>query len=257
LTKPDYGLDAPPVVRNLIVAGACCLVAGFVGFGLLAGIQPALAVGVLIAMLFSVLCFLVTVAAMAWSSRRGKLRLRERLVDSLGLQGSEVVLDVGCGRGLLLNYAAKKLSSGKAIGLDLWQTEDLSGNALEVTLSNARRENVVDKVEVRSGDMRKMPFPDESVDIVLSNIAVHNIVDQTGREQAIREISRVLRPGGRAVIADFRHVEEYASILKSLHWSSVEVSARNFLIFPPVRVLRGTKPGPRARADQGSGSETP
>jgi len=242
LNKPDYGLDAPPVVRNLIIAAACCLVAGLIGFGVLVGTHPSLAFGVLIVMVFSVLCFLVTVAAMVWSSRRGKLRLRQRLIDSLDLKGNEVVLDVGCGRGLLLNYAAKKLSSGKAVGLDLWQTEDLSGNAPEVTLANARLEGVADRVEIRSGDMRGMPFPDESVDAVLSNIAIHNIADQAGREQTIKEINRVLRPNGRVVLADFRHIEEYAATFKSLGWNAVEISARNFLIFPPVRVLRGVKP---------------
>ena len=50
---------------------------------------------------------------MTWSSKVGKLRERERLMDALGLRGDETVLDVGCGRGLLLNAAARRLTTMK------------------------------------------------------------------------------------------------------------------------------------------------
>ncbi len=57
---------------------------------------------------------------MVWSSRVAKLKLRDRLLDSLALKGDEKILDVGCGRGLLLIGAAKRLKTGKATGIDVW-----------------------------------------------------------------------------------------------------------------------------------------
>jgi cyclopropane fatty-acyl-phospholipid synthase-like methyltransferase len=70
------------------------------------------------------------------------------------------VLDVGCGRGLLLIGAAKRLTTGKAVGVDIWQTEDLSGNRPEATLENARLERVAERVGVKDGDARRLPFAD-------------------------------------------------------------------------------------------------
>jgi len=241
LKRPDYGLDAPPVVGNLTVAGGSCLAAAGVGYLLLRTSNPGFAVAFFIILLFSSFCFFLTVLAMIWSSRWGKLLARDRLMDSLDLKDGESVLDVGCGRGLLLIGAAKKLQSGKAIGLDIWQTEDLSGNAPEVPLGNARLEGVADRVEAKSGDMRKMPFPDFTFDAVVSNIAIHNIPDIEGRRKAIAEIDRVLRTGGRIGIMDFR-VDEYVDSLRSLGWVDLRVSKRSLLIFPPVRMLTGTKP---------------
>ncbi len=77
---------------------------------------------------------------MIWDSKVGKLWSRDRLLDALKLRGDELVLDVGCGRGLLLIGAAKRLTTGKALGVDIWNVEDLSGNRPEATLENARLE---------------------------------------------------------------------------------------------------------------------
>jgi len=150
---------------------------------------------------------------MIYDSKIGKLRERERLLDLVPWRGSETVLDVGCGRGLLLIAAARRLQTGKATGLDLWQAEDLTGNKPESTLENAQCEGVLNRVEVTTGDMRKMPFPDSCFDVVVSNVAIHNVYDRAGRERTMSEIARVLRPGGRVVIHDIRHVSEYASNL--------------------------------------------
>ena len=136
---------------------------------------------------------------MLWSSKIGKVREREKLLDRIPWTGAERVLDVGCGRGLLLVGAARRLTTGRAVGIDIWQAEDLSGNRPEATLENARLEGVADRVEVQTADMRKIPFPDGSFDVVVSSQAIHNIYDSAGRAQAIGEIARVLAPGGRAL----------------------------------------------------------
>ena len=90
--------------------------------------------------------------------------------------------------------------------------------------------------------MRNLPFPDESMDAVISSIAIHNVLDRDGREKAIREIARVLKPKGRIAIQDFRNIDEYVNTLKDTGWNDVESSGLNFMIFPPVRIITGQKP---------------
>ncbi|MBI1853417.1 MAG: class I SAM-dependent methyltransferase [Planctomycetes bacterium] len=210
--KPDYGIDAPGVVRNLFIAAVGGLTLYLTArFGLWSG---AIAhVGISYAGLWAGLGSGIMGSWMLYDSKIGKLREREKLLDLVPWRGDESVLDVGCGRGLLLIGAARRLKTGKAAGLDLWQAEDLTGNHPDATRENARREGVADRVDVTSGDMRKMPFPDASFDIVVSNVAIHNVYEREGREMTMREIARVLKPGGRVVIHDIRHVGQYASAL--------------------------------------------
>lgn len=153
---------------------------------------------------------------MLWSSKVGKIRSRERLLGHITWTGGEQVLDVGCGRGLMLIGAAKRLTTGKAFGIDKWQEEDLANNTPEGTLENARIENVLDRIVVKTADMRELPFERDSFDVVLSCSAIHNIYSKAERGKAISEIARVLKPGGQALIDDIRHVDEYAaSFLRS------------------------------------------
>ncbi|MFO0984962.1 MAG: class I SAM-dependent methyltransferase [Planctomycetota bacterium] len=210
--KADYGIDAPGVVRNLFTAAGA-------GIALHLGVRSGLWSGVIAhidvarsALWAGIGCGLMG-CWMLYDSKIGKLRERERLLDRVPWRGDEAVLDVGCGRGLVLIAAARRLTTGKAVGLDLWQAADLTGNAPAATLENARRERVSDRVAVGTGDMRAMPFADASFDVVVSNVAIHNVYDRAGRDQAMREIARVLKPGGRVAIHDIRHGNEYASAL--------------------------------------------
>lgn len=212
--KADYGLDAPGVVRNLALVAAIGLVL-FLSAAI--GWWSGEVVGMPIASLglgFFVTCG-TTAAAMVYGSKFGKVRGREKLLDLLPWRGDEQVLDVGCGRGLLLIEAAKRLTTGKATGVDIWQTEDLSGNRPDATRENARLEGVVDRVDVRTADMRELPFPDQSFDIIVTSWAVHNLCESKDREKALREIARVLKPRGRLLLRDIKHGPEYAAVLKS------------------------------------------
>lgn len=234
---PDYGLDAPGVVRNLFIAAGVALltfltIATHLWSGKLTlgggdfNLRP-LSVGL-------TLGCLGMGAWMAWDSKVGKVRERERLLDLLTWTGRERVLDVGCGRGLLLIGAAKRLmrdvegGGGSAAGIDLWQEQDLAGNRPEAVLENARLEGVADLVEVHTADMRKIPFSDGAFDTVLSMNAIHNVYSRAGRAAAIAEIARVLKPGGTALIVDVRHIREYAEALRAAGCSSVGLASTDF-----------------------------
>ncbi len=121
----------------------------------------------------------------------------------------------------MLVAAAKRLSTGKAVGIDLWRSEDQADNRPDAPLSNARLEGVADRVEVQTADMRQLPFSDGSFDVVLSHWAVHNLRDAQQRSQAIAEMARVLKPGGYIVLADIEHHAEYAATFASLGLSDI------------------------------------
>jgi arsenite methyltransferase len=213
--RPDYGIDAPSVIRNLFIAAVVGVSAWTVTMLISVSGRfdtPRLAL-VITGMGFTtgIGCGLMA-AWMLYYSKIGKLRNREWLLNRIRWSGRERVLDVGCGRGLLLNGAARRLNSGWATGIDVWNAEDLTGNRPEAVLDNARRERVDERVSVQTADMRKLPFANAVFDVVVSSAVIHNLYNPADRAEAIREIARVLAPGGHALIQDIRHHRQYARI---------------------------------------------
>lgn len=197
--KPNYGIDALPVVRNLALLGLAAIVLFFSSYAasFLAGFRR---------MFFELfLSFSITALLMVLYAKFGKFRHRDRMLNMINWRGDEQVLDVGTGRGLLMIGAAKRLTEGKSFGIDIWNAADLSGNKIENTLQNAALEGVTEKIEIREVDAQKMNFADETFDVVLSNLCLHNIPTKAGRAEACREIARVLKPGGVAVLSDFKN----------------------------------------------------
>ena len=187
--RPRYGIDAPPVPAVLGAAGlACCLAA--------ARWRPGR-----IALAAAGTVLLANAGVYLHTTLRGKLRSWERELDRADLRGNEQLLDLGCGRGVVLIAAARRLPTGRAVGADRW-TRDQSGNSPEGTLANAAAAGVADRVEVRTADLTALPFPDGSFDVVTSAMAIHNIHTAELRYRALDEAMRVLRPGGQLLIAD-------------------------------------------------------
>src|SRR6185436_5889430 len=126
--KVDYGVDAPGVVRNLVlvaVAGLAIWLTAAVGWWSGRIDIPLSKVHIILPLSRMVIWPAVACGLMAcwmvWDSKIGKVREREWLLDRIAWSGAERVLDVGCGRGLLLIGAAKRLTTGSAVGIDLWQ----------------------------------------------------------------------------------------------------------------------------------------
>jgi arsenite methyltransferase len=209
--RGSYGIDAPYVFGGLTV-----LCAVFLVFAIVNGVQS----GRWWAMI-SVGFMLFILGFVYHTTLRGKFLVWSELLDKLNLRGDERILDMGCGRGAVLLMAAQHLTTGRAVGVDLWRGYDQSGNNADATRRNAEAEGVSDRVELHTGDMTKLPFENESFDVVVSSLAIHNIPGQAGREKAVDEAVRVLQPGGRLLIADIQSTGRHESHLAKIGMESV------------------------------------
>ncbi len=135
---------------------------------------------------------------------RGRLRgLRHRAADLARLQPGETVLDVGCGTGTLALIAKERVGdTGHVFGIDPGPRQIARARA-----KAARRGSPID---FRVGVIERLPLPDQSFDVVLSTLMMHHLPDDLKR-RGLSEIARVLKPGGRLVIVDFKRSEKHAA----------------------------------------------
>src|ERR1035438_3383860 len=158
--KPDYGIDAPHVLRNLFLFGVPCLLLGIVGpehviLGpLFIHLRP-MFFGTGLLLILEGLLYLSYVKV-------GKFHHRDLILSLHSWRGDEEVLDVGCGRGLLLAGAAKKLAglggSGRATGIDIWSNKDMGGNSESATRHNLELEGISDCCTLLGVPVQEMPF---------------------------------------------------------------------------------------------------
>ncbi len=209
--RPRYGVDAPGVMWGLLGSGLGFLLLGFACRVFFRVPWTAWTLQPVFFVAAGVLLFLFS--CMTAYALNGKIRQRDFMLSRVQWRGDEQVLDIGTGRGLLLVGAAKRLKTGKAIGIDVWRSEDLSANTPDAARRNAELEGVASLVEVRDGDARDLAFADDSIDVVLSLLCIHNIEPEEGRVVACREIARVLKLGGTALIGDYLPTHNYAKTL--------------------------------------------
>ncbi len=235
----EYGIDAPGVIRNLLILGAVCL--------LLALFAPAaLHLGPVVIIsrsFFWPAGFLLGQGfLMLLYSLHGKFSHRDRMLAFHLWRGDEQVLDVGTGRGLMLIGAAKRLTVGQATGIDVWNKEDLSGNSAAATQRNLAIEGVANLCTLVSESAQQMSFPDATFNVIVSNLCLHNIYDKVARQQACAEIARVLKPGGITIISDYKLTKEYAETFRQNGLVVDRKAADWFRTFPPLTTIVARKP---------------
>jgi len=182
----------------------------------------------------------------------GKARVLRRLtVDQALIQSGDSVLDVGCGTGEVTLPAKIRAKDGKVYGID---------PAPEM-IAVARRKAAYKKLDIdfRVGVIESLPFPDASIDVITSSLMMHHLPEDL-KARGLTEIYRVLKPGGRLLIADFmrptgsflnhifiaftRHqglksgIEDLQKLLKAAGFNQIVQSDETVLLIGFVRAIK-------------------
>jgi ubiquinone/menaquinone biosynthesis C-methylase UbiE len=125
----------------------------------------------------------------------GERSFREKLLMPAHLQPGESVLDVGCGTGTLAIAAKRRVGpAGTVYGVD--------ASPEMIARASKKAKKAGAEVIFQTGLAESLPFPDARFDAVLSTVMLHHL-PRDARQQGLREMRRVLKPGGRLLAVDF------------------------------------------------------
>lgn len=125
-----------------------------------------------------------------------------RVIEAAEVEPGASVLDVGTGTGALALALARQLPTGHVTGVDP------TAEMLQRAQRGARQAGLAESIEFHCAPAEALPFPDASFDAVVSSIALHH----TQVRKSLREMVRVLKPGGRLSIADPARNPRWASV---------------------------------------------
>lgn len=146
-------------------------------------------------------------------SYKGKRQMSKQIIDGVAeyvnIPDGGKGLDVGCGSGALTIACAKRNPNASFMGIDRWGKEYASFNR-NLCENNAQAEGV-SNVSFRQGDATKLPFDDETFDVVTSNYVYHNIPSKD-RQAILLETLRTLKKGGTFAIHDIMSNSKYGDM---------------------------------------------
>ncbi|XP_010905461.3 uncharacterized protein [Elaeis guineensis] len=209
----------------------------------------------------SALCLLYATGDVLYSSLALRWEMAQRMVAAVpDWSAVRTALDVGCGRGMLLNAVAMQMkkegSGGRVVGLDGRRETAVAA------LRRARVEGVQEYVTCREGDARRLPFADGYFDIVVSAVHLSGLGRRASgkspaaaaaeRGRGLGEMVRVLKPGGMGVVWDLVCGPEYAQRLREMRMEDVRVSDRVTAYMVRSHIVSFRKP-----LDSAAGMESP
>lgn len=177
--------------------------------------------------------------------------LRRTTVDEALIQPTDSILDVGCGTGEVALLAKTRAKEGNVYGIDP------APEMISVARSKAARRKL--DVDFRVGVIEALPFPDASMDVVTSSLMMHHLPEEL-KIRGLAEIYRVLKPGGRLLIADFMRptgsfinhlfiaftqhqgmqsgIEDLQKLLKNVGFSEVKKTDKDVLVIGFMRAIK-------------------
>ena len=197
----DYGNWMP---RKFLFIGATT------GIGLILGVVfiPVLWLRIIIGIIACFVLYMLFIAVRGYYyfSARGEnlqVKIYNLVVEHLDWDGSGTCLDIGCGHAPLSIAIAKKFPGAKIISSDYWGKSAFEYSEKQCRI-NAQLEKVEEQIEFVHANAALLPFPDESVDAIVSNLVFHEVADFKMKEKhkAFLEAVRVLKKGGVFSVQD-------------------------------------------------------
>lgn len=139
---------------------------------------------------------------------------KKRLIEQAGIRKEHRILDLGCGTGTLTLLVKRAHPDTKVTGLD--------GDPKVIEIARVKIKKAGVDVKLDRGMSFKLPYPDNSFDRILSSLLFHHLTPEN-KLKTMKEVSRVLRPGGELHVAD---------------WGKAQNKLMRIL-FLPVQILDG------------------
>ena len=190
--KPNYGNWI--TTRFIYIPAVVCLI--FMGLAIKFPLLVAFAA------LFLFVSLYFAYARYLFSPRGGNVQnqVRGLVLSNLDWNEAGQLLDIGCGSGALTLELAKKYEGTQIIGIDYWGKQwEYSKKLCE---KNAEIEGVAERVTFQKASAADLPFDDDSMDVVVSNLVFHEVGGVKDKKELIREALRVVKKGGKFVFQD-------------------------------------------------------
>ena len=220
-TKPDYRNWVPVSLLRNFIGGTIItfiLFIIFAGTDLVFSGTPRIICGIILGIGDLILLFSSIMLSFMYRTfdYRGKRKLAKTIIEGVAqyveIPDGGVGLDVGCGSGALTIACAKRNPKAIMVGCDIWSGSYKVEFSKNICQENAKAEDV-SNVRFEVGNAVKLPFEDESFDVVTSNYVYHNIMGHN-KQKLLLETFRVLKKGGFFVIHDIMKKSNYGNIQK-------------------------------------------
>ncbi len=208
----QYGnwVSIPLIVKVSVASLVCCASA------ILLSLFPLGAVGSVlrsVSFLMAALClaavgYFLTARRMFADDGGGiQEKILELLISFVEWDGKGRALDIGCGSGALTVKLAKRYREALITGIDYWGAN--WGYSRQLCQDNALAEGVSENTSFQRASASELPFPDETFDLVVSNLTFHEVKGGQGKPALVGEALRVLKKGGAFVLQDLFLISRY------------------------------------------------